>query len=161
MRPELPSGHRTEERGSAFVVALLVVLLVSLLSIALLGSSDLDRGVSANGQFAEGAFFAAEAAVQVGIDQVGADPVPSITAIPSTAIGGVYTFRSGSRGASGPQALVFNGTTDSPGFSLDAGTGYNTAGFVYNRYRINGTGDGPRNAQREVEVQVSFGPVPR
>ncbi len=161
MRLELAPAHRANERGSAFVVALLVVLLVSLLSIALLGLSDLDRGVSANGRFAEGAFFAAEAAVHMGINQVGADPAASITAIPTTTIGSVYSFRSGPRSASSPQPLVFVGTSTSPGFSVDVGTGYNTGGFIYNRYRINGTGAGPRNAQREVEVLVSYGPVPR
>jgi len=154
---EVPRG----ERGAALIVALLVVFLLFLLSAALLSVSDIENGVSANDNWSEGAFYAAEAGVQAGIDQVGINPTTSIAAIPLTTIGTSYTYRSGSRTDTSAQPLTFIGTLGTSGYSLGSGTGYNGAGYVYNIYQINATGSGPRNALREVEVQVSYGPVPR
>ena len=156
-RPE----DNSRERGAALVVALLVVLLLFLLGMALLTLSEIENGVSVNDQWSGGAFYAAEAGVQGGIDQLGADPAVSTQAIPVTAIGGSYSFRSGARSDAGPQPLQFLGVTNAVGFDLNSGTGYNESGFVNNVYQVNSTGIGPRNSQREVEVRITYGPVPR
>jgi len=149
------------ERGSALVITLLVMVLLLLLGSALLTASDLETHIAANDRWAEAAFFAAEAGVETAIDKIGTDQVVSQEAVPVTSIGDGFSFRSGRRTDTTAQPITFVGSTTASGFSLGAGTGYSGAGYVYETYQINATGTGPRDTQREVEVQVEYGPIAR
>jgi hypothetical protein len=117
--------------------------------------------IATNDEWAEGAFYAAEAAVQVAIDQLGADPSSNTEVVALTDLDGSFSYRSGGRDDTDPQPPAYVGDTHASGYSIGTGTGYNTSEYVFDLYRINGTGEGPRNARREIEIQVQYGPVAR
>lgn len=154
-------GSRRGEEGSVLVVALLVMALLYLLGATLLAVSVDETAIAANDQGSEGAFFAAEAAVQQSIDQITEAQLDPPPAVPVTDIGDRCTFRSGGRDDTDPQSPELIGTVNRPGFSVGATTGYNSSAYVFYIFQVNGTGTGPRNALREVEVQVEYGPVAR
>jgi Tfp pilus assembly protein PilX len=148
-----------DEKGSVLLMALFVLIILSLLGFVLITSSNTESSVAINGLWAEGAFNAAEAGVHTGIDQLSANPTTSIVAVPVTNIGDSYSYRSGRRTDTAPQPLQFIRTQSEAGYSLENGTGYNSAGYAFLIYQINATGAGPLNAQREVEVQAEYGPT--
>ena len=154
------NGQRGE-RGVALVTALLLTVLLFVLAIGLLAISGDESGIAANETWSEGAFYAAEAGLQSAVDQIGPDPALSLQAVPLTTIAQGYTFRSGRRSDTTPQPVRFVRSTPAAGFALGVGTGYNAAGFLYETYEVDATGLGPRNAQREIEAQVLYGPVAR
>ena len=161
----MPSEHsvkRRNQRGSVLMIALFVMIALSVLGIALLTLSGTESNIAYNQLWTEGAFAAAESGLQTGLNQLSANTTTSIAAIPVTAIGtGIYTyqFRSGRRADAGPQPLQFRGKRVESGYSIAIGTGYNPSGYVFNSYQINSTGLGPKNAQREIEGLVEYGPV--
>ena len=150
----------TDEKGTVLVLSLLAMVVLSLLGAGLLTMSGSETFVSYRTVYREGAFYAAEGGIHIGIDQISGNTVTSTQAIPLTTIGGNYAYRSGKRGDTGPQPLQFVGTRPGTGYSVAVGTGYNPAGYVFYNYQMNVTGTGPRNAQREVEALASYGPVP-
>lgn len=154
-------SDRRAEKGTALVTALLMTTLLLVLAMALLAISSDESGIAANEAWSEGAFYAAEACVQSAVDQIGPDPVASLQAVPVTTITQGYTFRSGRRSDSTAQPVRFVRAQPAPGFNLDVGTGYNSAGFLFETYEVDATGAGPRNAQREIQAQVNYGPVAR
>jgi len=151
------SPDRSGERGAVIVVALLVMVLLLMLGATLLTVSEDENQVAANDQWSEGAFYAAEAAVQESIDALseagGNDPVEL------TEIGDGFTYRSGTREDGAPQPPELVGTVNRSGYAVGTTAGYNSSTYVFNVYQVNGTGMGPRNAEREVEVEVEIGPV--
>lgn len=157
---------RKGERGSVMLVALLVMVVLSLLGVAFMMLSNSETVVAGNALWSEGSFYAAEAGVQTGIDQISENLTTSTAVIEETTIGGsdgqgdvTYSFRSGSRTDTSAQPIEFIGTQTAAGYSVESGTGYNPGGYDFYVYQINVTGTGPRNTQREVEVQAEFGPV--
>ena len=148
-----------DEAGSALLMALVVLVILSLLGCALLGFASMESSVANNGLWAEGAFNAAEAGISRGIDQISSNPTTSVQAIPVTTIGGRYAFRSGRRTDTAAQPLLFLREQQESGYSLEGGTGYNAAGYAFFVYQINATGTGPLNSQREIEVQAEYGPA--
>ena len=157
-----PGGARwTNEAGSVLVLSLLAMVVLSLLGTVLLTMSGTETFVSSRGVYREGAFYAAEAGVHTGLDQLSMNTATSTQPIPVTGIGDVYTYRSGRRADPGPQPFQFVGLRPGTGYSIAAGTGYNPAGYVFYDYHMNVTGGGPRNAQREVEALGAYGPVPQ
>jgi len=156
-----PARYRNQ-RGSVIMIALLVMIVLSLLGVALLTLSGTEDNIAYNALWSEGAFAAADAGVQTGLNQLSPNSATSTVAIPVTTIGtGTYTyqFRSGQRTDTSPQPLVFMGSRVATGYSLAIGTGYNPSGYAFYSYRINATGSGPRNAQREIEALAEYGPV--
>jgi hypothetical protein len=147
------------EKGSVMLVALFVMVVLSLLGVTFLTLSNTETFVASNALWSEGAFYAAEAGVQTGIDQLGANVAQAVAAIPQTTIGTDYNFRSGRRTDTAPQPLQFIRSRTAAGYSVEVGTGYNPSGYSFYVYQMNVTGTGPRNAQRELEVQAEFGPV--
>jgi hypothetical protein len=147
------------EKGSVILIALFVLLVLSLLGIVFLTLSNTESYVAFNSLWAEGAFYAAEAGVQTGVDQLSPNLTTATQAIPSTTIGGQYNYQSGRKADSAPQPLQFIRSRTAAGYSVEAGTGYNPAGYSFYVYQMNVTGSGPRNARREVEAQAEFGPV--
>lgn len=144
------------------VVALLLMVLLFMLGAALLATSESEAVIASNDEWSEGAFYAAEAAVQVAIDQLSGDPASNVTeVVPESDIGEQFTYRSGGRDDAEPQPPAYVGAVHGTGYSIGAGTGYNTSEYIFDIYQINGTGTGPRNAIREVEVQAQYGPLAR
>ena len=160
--PSKRSVKRRNQRGSALMIALFVMIALSILGVALLTLSGTESNIAYNQLWTEGAFAAAESGVQTGLNQLSANTAISTAAIPVTAIGtGIYTyqFRSGRKTDAGPQPLQFKSSRVESGYSLAIGTGYNPSGYVFNTYQINATGSGARNAQREIETLAEYGPV--
>ncbi|MCP3982305.1 MAG: hypothetical protein GY716_23630 [bacterium] len=145
------------ERGSALVIALMVTVLLFVLGAALLATSDTETLIAANDQWSEGAFQAADAAVQVAVDQLDVDNTTAV--VSETTIGDVFVFKSGGRDDSSPQPPELMGTAPAAGYTVAQSTGYNNEGYSFAVYRISGTGTGPRNTEREVEVEVVIGPI--
>jgi len=150
------------DRGSILMIAMLVMLALSLLGSALLSLSAIEYNMAYNGLWAEGAFSAAEAGIQTGINQLSPNPAIATQAVPVTAIGtGIYTyqFRSGQGTDPGPQPQVFRGSRIERGYNIAIGTGYNPSGYGFHSYQIDATGTGPRSSMRELEVLAEYGPV--
>jgi len=159
-----------DEAGSVAVIAILIMALLSLLGTTLLMMSLTENTIASNDLSTEGAFQAAEAGLNVALDQLGTNTAASTAAIPVTGIGPLcpsslascYSYRSGRRTDPGPTTQTFVGTTTMAGYSLGLGTGYNNpTGYVFYVYKVNATGTGPRGAVREIEAQAAFGPVPK
>lgn len=159
MQTRTDSQSRKNEQGSVMLVALVVMVLLSLLGVAFLTLSNTESFVASNTLWSEGAFYAAEAGVQAGIDQLSPNVTAATQAVPVTTIGTNYQYRSGRRTDTTPQPIQFLRSGTSPGYSIEAGTGYNPSGYVFYVFQINSTGNGPRNALREIEVQAELGPV--
>jgi Tfp pilus assembly protein PilX len=158
-RSLLRSGR---ESGSVLLVALFVMVILSLLGAALLSLSGVEHSIAYNAVWSEGAFAAAEAGIQAGINQLGPTMTASTPAVAATNLGGTPTsYRSGHKTDSTAQPLTYNGERVVPGYNIAVGLGYNPRGYSFFSYQINSTGTGPRNAQREIEVLAQFGPVPR
>jgi Tfp pilus assembly protein PilX len=155
-----PNDRAVHSRGAALVVSLVLLSLLVMLGASLLALSGLENNISHNDLWAEGALQAAEAGLHMGIDQLGVDPVAAVAAIPQSPLNEEYGYRSGSRLASGPEPLEFLRSDRQPGYGIAVGTGYNSAGYLFNLYRVNATGNGPRNARREVEAMAYYGPFP-
>jgi len=151
------------EAGSILVVSLLIMVLLSLLGVTLLTVASTEHLIAYNSLWSEGSLMAADAGVNVGINQLSANAATSIQTIPTTGLPdaqGPYQYRSGTR-TSGPQQLQFVSSRTESGYSLAVGTGYNRSGYVFDTYQINATGTGPRFAIREVEIQAEYGPIAR
>jgi Tfp pilus assembly protein PilX len=147
------------EAGSVLVVALLLMVLLSLLGVTLLTVAATEHTVAFNGLWSEGALTAAEGGVNRGLNQLSANAQTSLQAVPNTAIGAAYAYRSGHKTDSTPQPLEFVASRVEDGYSVALGTGYNPSGYAFHTYQINATGTGPRNARREVEIRAEYGPV--
>jgi len=156
-RSLLRSGR---ESGVALLIALFVMVILSLLGAALVSLSGVEHNIAYNAVWSEGAFAAAEAGIQAGINQIGPNSTASTQAVAATNIG-AYTYRSGHRTDSAAQPLTYNGERVEPGYNIAIGLGYNPRGYSFFSYQINSTGTGPRNAQREIEILAEYGPVPR
>lgn len=142
--------HRcTDERGSVLILALYIMALLMATGAVMLRTSASETDIAYNTVWSEGSFYAAEAAVSVGVDLLGPTLVDSV-ALANTPLGTQYT-RQGN--------IQFLGTSAQAGYSLGSGTGYNPVGYVFYTYTVTGTGTGPRAATRGVEVRASFGPV--
>jgi len=141
-----------DERGIATVMAIFIMVMLLVTGIFMVRMSSTEGDIAYGTVWAEGSFFAADAAINVGVDQVtpvNTDPTP--TALSFTGVNlGSFTPTG---------TIAFSGTRLPPGFSLGQGTGYNVAGFVLYNYAVIGTGAGPRSAQRSIDAQISYGPV--
>jgi Tfp pilus assembly protein PilX len=151
---------RRGERGSALIITVLLLTLLLALGTSLLATATIEQAIATNERWSEGAFFAAEAAVQTAIDTLTQGGAPA--AIPITDLGDDYWYRSGGADDVGPTAPTLVATTEAEGYSAAAGSGYGSSTtWVMEIYQINATGFGPQSAQREVEVQISVGPLPQ
>ena len=144
----------TDERGIASVMAIFIMVLMLVSGIFLVRMSSTEGDIAYGTMWAEGSFFAADAAINVGVDTV-VPGGPSCTTA-STPIGAFsYSIAAGA----GADANCFLSTSQRAGYSIGSGTGYNPGGFVFYNYGITGTGTGPRSASRIIDAQVSYGPI--
>ena len=149
--------ERTGERGSALIVVLLITVLLLLLGVSLMATSETEMVIAANDHWSEGAFQAAEAAVQVTVDQL--DVNNQSVVVNETEIGDSFVFRSGKREDTSAQPPAVLGVEPGSGYSVAESTGYAPSGYGFGIFQVNGTGNGPRNTEREVEVLVRLGPI--
>jgi Tfp pilus assembly protein PilX len=151
---------RSQPRGSVLVTSLFMMVLLSLMGLTLLSAALTESTVAMNSRWSQGALLAAEAGLNQALQQLNPNTTANaVAAIPVTALGNGYSFRSGRRVDAGAQPLTLLGQVNVAGNSLDLGSAYNPAGQVYLQYQVNVTGIGPMNATREVEAQVQVGPV--
>ncbi len=163
MRGKRNAGLRGE-RGSVLVVAILVMMVLSFLGMAIMTISVTEHSMAYHTVWAEGAFVAAEAGINAGINQLSANTTTSTQPVScDPAVFGscaTYSYRSGGKNDTVAQPLQFVTSRTEPGYSIAIGTGYNPSGYSFNSYRINATGTmQQRNALREIEVQAEYGPV--
>jgi type IV pilus assembly protein PilX len=132
------------EKGMVWVIALLMLLVLTLLGISSVSSSIFETNISGNDRFGADAFYAAEAGIHVGLDQI-----PSTDPIARTRVGeDSYFWSGGPDDKSSPKALQ--------SFGLHQKSGYD-ASWAFKRYQVNASGES-FGAAREVEVQASMGP---
>ena len=138
----------TDERGIVLVIALFIMAILLVAGVFLVRMSATEGDIAYNTIWAEGSFFAADAAINVALDQLA--PVLTPVTIAQTTIGGSFTY-SGN--------ITFSSTQQQAGYSLGAGTGYNPGGFVFYQFALTGSGTGPRSASRTINVQATYGPI--
>lgn len=150
------------ERGIASVMAIFIMVMMLVAGIFLVRMSATEGDIAYGSVSAEGAFFAADAGINVGVARV--DQLPPLVAAggpcaTSSTIGNyTYSLTPGP----GADANCFLSTVQKAGYSIGSGTGYNPGGFVFYNYAMTGTGTPTttfKKAQRAVDAQVSFGPV--
>lgn len=139
----------SDERGSVLVLAIFIMALLLAAGLIMLRMSASETDIAYNTVWSEGSFYAAEAALSVGIDQLGPTLVNDL-AMAAAPLDTQYS-RMGN--------IQYRGTSPQAGYSLSSGPTYNQQGFYFLNYTVTGTGTGPRNAQRQVEVRATFGPV--
>ena len=142
------------ERGLALVVALSSMALVLVGAVIMLRMASDDRDVGGTVVAAEGAFFAADAAVNVALDMIGPDAPSCATA--RTQLDGGFAYQVLN---TPPNRSCFAGTQHEAGYSIGTGTGYNSAGYVFYTFAFTGVGTGPRSAQRTIDVRATYGPI--
>ena len=159
------SAKLKNDKGITLVVILMVMaILLSIIGAGLL-FSGINTKISGNYNVGLKAFYAADTGINAGMNQLGADPAAATAAF-SNNMGGGLAYRSGHRSDSGPQPLQYKGLQTQAGYSLNAGTGYNTSGYTFYQYQMNVTGTytsawGTEVAGRELEAQITYGPVAR
>jgi hypothetical protein len=147
------------EQGSALVITVLLVTLLLALGSGLLVTATVESAIAVNESNAEGAFYAAEAAVQATIDQLAQDNVTFT--LDELELSDGFSCRSGGVDDAGATPPLLVGSFGAAGYDIGLGNGYSGGSqFVFEIYQVNGTGMGPRNARREIEVQVAVGPRP-
>src|SRR3989304_8724956 len=99
------------QRGSVLVVAILVMMVLSFIGMAMMTLSVTEHSMAYNAVWGEGAFAAAEAGINIGINQLSANTTTATKQIPDTGpsviIGTSYAYRSGGKSDPGPQPLKF------------------------------------------------------
>jgi hypothetical protein len=149
------------QEGSVLVIALLLMTLLSILGITLLTVASTEHSLAFNAVWSEEALMAAEAGVNRGINQLGANAITSTTKIDEVSLDAAnqFKYRSGPKTPDVSAPLGFVGTRAESGYSISVGTGYNPSAYVFYQYQIIATGKGPNNAVREVQVQAEYGPI--
>ena len=132
------------EKGIALIIALLVLLVLTLIGISAINTTTFETSISGNERVGTDAFYAAEAGIQIGLNQL-----PDARPIPVTAVGKDSSCWSGSHlDRSSPKDLKSLGPYPKPGFDSSWG---------FKRYEVDTTGSS-FNAMKEMEVQVRLGP---
>jgi Tfp pilus assembly protein PilX len=144
----------SDERGIALVIALSIMALLLVGGVFLLRMSSIEGDIAYNTVWAEGSFFAADAAINVAVDTI-APNVQNCSGA-QTAIGGGFAYQVQN---TPPATNCFAGTQQEAGYSLGSGTGYNPSGYVFYTFAFTGSGTGPRSAQRTIDAQATYGPI--
>ena len=131
------------DTGSALILALLILLVLTLLGISAINTTTFETVISGNERARVEAFYAAEAGIQEALSRL-----PNTASIKETKLRENRYYWGGTpEDRSNPKGPEF------PGFAL--GPGDDPSEGVYRRYRIRITGLASGTAQ-QVEVQVKF-----
>lgn len=134
------------ERGMAMVIALLIMLVITFLGISSVSTSVFEAQITGNDRVGADAFFAAEAGVQVALNQI-----PVTNPVPRTKVGeDSYCWTGTPQDKSTPKSIESLGRLQKSGYESH---------WSFRRFQVNATGES-FGAAKEVEVQVSFGPFP-
>jgi Tfp pilus assembly protein PilX len=125
------------EKGIVFVVALLLLLVLTLIGISSINTTSFDNIISGNERLSNTAFYAAEAGIAVGVTQM-----PVTGSIAKTKIGPDTSF-----------SANVNYLGDAHKFGTDTG-------WVYKRYQVMATGESTDATKKEIELQIRYGPIP-
>jgi len=134
-------NYKRSEKGTALIISLLLLLVLTVLALSLINTSTFEIGISGNEKTSLEAFYAAEAGIQMALSQL-----PSMNAIPVTPIGSDSHYWSGKLSGRGNPAPL-----DSLGLAFQYGNDLSQFGF--RRIGIDVTGES-EGAVRELEVQV-------
>jgi Tfp pilus assembly protein PilX len=136
------------EKGVALIIALIILLVLTLIGISAISTTTYETSISGNERVGTDAFYASEAGIQDGIHQL----PTSITPI--------------ARKALGRDSFYWSGTSpDKPNgaplrsLGVYQRSGYDPSVWTFKRFQVNSTGESS-GANREVEVQLTYGPVP-
>jgi hypothetical protein len=136
------------ERGFALIIALLVLLVLTLIGISAINTTTFETSISGNERVGTDAFYAAEAGIQIGLNQL---PVTDPIYVPN--LGKDSSCWSVSRQIkNSPQRLGSLGVYPPP-------IGTDPSVWEFKRFRVNTVGHSFK-ATKEIEVQVRFGPFP-
>ena len=132
------------EKGVALIIALMMLLILTLIGISAISTTTFETNISGNERVGTDAFYASEAGIQIGLNQL-----PDTKPIPVTAIGADSSCWSGSpQDKSSPQSLKTLGLYPKPGFDVS---------WSFKRFQVDTTGSSFK-AMKELEVQARFGP---
>lgn len=137
-----------DERGIALVIALSIMALLLVGGVFLLRMSSMEGDIAYNSVWAEGSFFAADAAINVGLDRM--NPTLSSWTPGPTTIGGTFSYT---------PTVEFLAEQAAPGSAMCSSGTYNQGCFKNLIYTLTGSGTGPRSAQRTIDAQASYGPI--
>jgi hypothetical protein len=147
------------ERGVSLVVVIMLMVIILAITGAGLLFSSIELRVSGNYRVGTQAFYAADTGASVAFARI-----PSSAAIPRTPATGAPAYCSGTptttsncNGTAQPLTVT---PISAPGYSLGAGTGYNSSGYSFYLYQIDATGVGPLAATRQVQALAQYGPIP-
>ena len=134
-----------EKKGVVLVIALLMLLILTLIGISSISTTIFETSISGNERVRTDAFYAAEAGIQVGLNQL----PDSTQAIVKTPLGKDSHYWSGqAQDELNPKNLQSLGVHQRAGFD-------STWGFK--RFQVNTTGKS-FGGVKEIEAQVSYGP---
>ncbi len=134
-----------KQEGVALVIALLMLLVLTLIGISSITSTTFESSISGNERVKIDAFYAAEAGIQVAMNQV----PDNLSPIPKTTIKEDSYYWSGSTQDEGnPQPLKSLGLNPKVAFD---------SSWAFKRFQANTTGKF-MGATKEIEVQMSYGP---
>lgn len=137
-----------DERGIALVIALSIMTLLLVGGVFLLRMSSIEGDIAYNTVWAEGSFFAADAAINVGLDQM--NPTLSTWNPGTTTIGGSFSYT---------PSVEFLSEQAAPGNAMCSSITYNQGCFRNLIFTLTGSGTGPRSAQRTIDAQAAYGPI--
>jgi len=136
-----------DNKGMALVIALLMLLVLTLIGINAITTTTFETSIAGNERVATDAFYAAEAGIQVALNQL-----PDTTPIGPEKIGENSYYWSGSPSdKSSPKKVNYLGEYPMEGFE---------SSWSFRRYQANATGESFR-VMKEVEVQIAYGPFPK
>jgi hypothetical protein len=133
------------EKGMAMVVALVILLVLTLIGFSSISTSTFESSITGNERVGTDAFYAAEAGLQVGINQL-----PATTAIPVSVLGPDSSYWSGSPSdKASPKSIYSLGNYRKEATEVNWG---------YKRYQVNASGES-LGATKQLEAQVIRGPI--
>jgi len=142
MEINILKGHS----GVVLIAALLMLLILTLIGVSSISTSTFEAKISGNERIGTDAFYVSEAGIQVAINQLpdNTNPIPRTPLKEDS-----YYWSGGPKDAGSPKAIQGFGLYQKPGYDVN---------FAFNRFQVNATGES-FGAMREIEVQVSIGPV--
>ena len=147
-----------KENGVALIIALIMLLILTLIGISSISTTTFETKISGNERVGTNAFYASEAVIQLGLNQL-----PVTTPIDRTKSGAKigedsYGWSGTPQDKGDPKPLQYIGPYSGYGFELsDSPTSYVHTPGNFSRYQINGTGES-FGATKEIEAQVKYGP---
>jgi len=134
-----------KKNGVVLVIALLLLLVLTLIGISSISTTTFETGISGNERVGADAFYASEAGIHVGLNQL----PDSTQAIAKTKLKEDSYYWSGqAQDEESPKNLQSLGVHQRAGFD-------STWGFK--RFQVNTTGKS-FGGTKEIEAQVSYGP---